>query len=51
VIGPRLLLRAISLLAVDEVEAMEPDWSTGTYFGFPDRQAVDRFRAAGRKFG
>jgi len=51
VIGPRLLLRAISLLEVDEVEAMEPDWSTGTYFGFPDRQAVDRFRAAGRKFG
>jgi methionyl-tRNA formyltransferase len=51
VIGPRLLLRAITLLEADEVETMEPDWSAGTYFGFPDRQAVDRFRAAGRKFG
>jgi methionyl-tRNA formyltransferase len=51
VIGPRLLLRAITLLEADEVETMEPDWSAGTYFGFPDRQAVGRFRAAGRKFG
>jgi methionyl-tRNA formyltransferase len=49
--GPRLLLRAISVLEAGDVQTMETDWSTGTYFGFPDREAVRRFRAAGRKFG
>ena len=48
--GPRLLLRALSLIEAGDVEKVEVDWSQATYYGFPDRGAVRRFRELGRAF-
>lgn len=48
-IGPRLLLEAISQIEAGTVEA-KPMSGDGSYFSFPDRDAVARFRGHGRKF-
>ena len=49
-IGPRLLLEAISRIEAGTVEARPMDLASGSYFSFPDRDAVARFRGHGRKF-
>lgn len=49
-IGPRLLLRAIEMIESGSVRTITVDWSKATYFRFPDRDAVRRFRALGRRF-
>jgi methionyl-tRNA formyltransferase len=48
-IGPRLLLEAISRIEDGTVEA-KPMSGDGSYFSFPDSDAVARFRGYGRKF-
>lgn len=49
-IGPRLLLEAISKIETDTVDARPMDPAKASYFSFPDREAVARFRGRGRKF-
>jgi methionyl-tRNA formyltransferase len=50
IIGPRLLLDAISLIEKGDVDTIEVDDSVATYFSFPDKPAIQRFRQAGRRF-
>lgn len=50
-IGPRLLLQAMDLIETGQVSIIPVDWSTATYFRFPDADAVRRFRGHGRRFG
>ena len=49
-LGPRMLLDAISAIEQGDVHTLETDWSQATYYSFPDREAVSRFRTLGRKF-
>lgn len=49
-IGPEMLLEAIDRIESGDVPAIDVDWSTATYYSFPDRDAVQRFRARNRKF-
>lgn len=49
-IGPEMLLEAIRQIEEGRVRTIEVDWSNATYFSFPDRSAVRRFRARKRKF-
>lgn len=49
-IGPRLLLEAMSRIENGTVEGRPMDGENGSYFSFPDRAAVARFRDRGRKF-
>jgi methionyl-tRNA formyltransferase len=49
-IGPRLLLQAIAQIEVGTVRAQSMSGEEGSYYSFPDRAAVARFRAHGRRF-
>ena len=49
-IGPRLLLEAISMIERGEIATVDVDRSQATYYSFPDKQAVARFRQLGRRF-
>ncbi len=49
-VAPRLLLQAISLIEEGRAEPIAVDWSAATYYSFPDKAAVTRFRRHGRRF-
>lgn len=49
-IGPQMILEAIDLIERGQVPSVEVDWSEATYYSFPDREAVARFRARKRRF-
>jgi len=49
-IGPRLLLQAIAQIEAGTVEAQPMSGEKSSYYSFPDRAAVARFRAHGRRF-
>jgi methionyl-tRNA formyltransferase len=49
-IGPPLVLEAISRIEDGTVEAKPMNAADGSYFSFPNREAVARFRRHGRKF-
>jgi methionyl-tRNA formyltransferase len=48
--GPAMLLEAIDLIEGGQIPSIDVDWSQATYYSFPDREAVTRFRARNRKF-
>lgn len=48
-IGAELVLEALAEVERGTVEAKPIDLSQGSYYSWPDRAAVERFRAAGRR--
>jgi methionyl-tRNA formyltransferase len=48
-IAAELVLEALAKIERDTVEARPIDLSQGSYYSWPDRAAVERFRAAGRR--
>jgi methionyl-tRNA formyltransferase len=49
-IGPPLLLEAIARIEDGSVDGKPMNAAEGSYFSFPDQEAVARFRGHGRKF-
>ena len=49
-LGPKALLRAIDKIRNGDSSVIPNNIQDGSYFGFPTREAMKRFRAAGRKW-
>ena len=49
-VGGRLLVRALALVEEGAAEPWSADPAAGRAFGYPDADAVHRFRARGRRF-
>ncbi len=49
-LGPGALLKAIGKIRDGDSTVISNDPKEGSYFGFPTREAMKRFRAAGRKW-
>ncbi|HET8651927.1 MAG TPA: formyltransferase family protein [Gaiellaceae bacterium] len=48
-VAAELLLQVLDRVEQGDIETSPLDLSTGSYFSWPDREAVRRFRAAGRR--
>lgn len=50
VIGPKAMLEALAKLAEDDDSIIDNDIDSGSYFSFPTRDDMIRFRNNGRKW-
>jgi methionyl-tRNA formyltransferase len=49
-IGAEMVLEAIKKIRDGQTETRQLDMTKGSYYGWPDKEAVKRFRSSGRRF-